>query len=186
MAKHIHIHLNSVETRDASEIYYKKFVIRQTAENEFKARLGFITLTSTTVENLKKLIDKQGLNTKDASNKFITKSDIKLPIDPKLGVFSGRIINKGTVVYKVGNGYAPYFKKDYILNITSSDVVAETNDTKDADPLLDAIVKKLVSALKAIMQVHKCNLDQAVKILKESKESIAGPKAWELAINQLK
>ena len=58
------------------------------------------------------------------------------------------------------------------------------NKTNDADPILEKMVSSLVRNVKAVMQVRKISLSEAVAIVK--KESIAGPKSWELALQELK
>lgn len=72
---------------------------------------------------------------KDA-NKFVTKKAIRLPNDPALGNRAGGVMEQGTVVYKEGSGYRPWFHKGNVrLNIPTSELVAETTDNKVKDIL---------------------------------------------------
>lgn len=82
-------------------------------------------------------------SSKDAGIKFITKVDYALPKTEKLGNRSGKIMPKGTVVYKEGSMYRPWFiKNDYRIAIDPQHLVAEdfTKDcscqhaAKDAQP----------------------------------------------------
>lgn len=63
---------------------------------------------------------------KDAGSKFVTKADIRLPKTEKLGNRSGAIMSRGTVVYKEGSMYRPWFvKNDYRISIDPSLLVSE-------------------------------------------------------------
>lgn len=68
---------------------------------------------------------------KDAGNKFVTKVDIRLPKDDRLDRRSGGILPRGTVVYKEGAGYRPWFiKNDLRLQLDPKDLVS--GDIQDA------------------------------------------------------
>ena len=78
----------------------------------------------------RKVADKKS---KDASNRFVTKTDIKLPVDVDLGARSGKVMPSGTIVYKEGSGYRPHWHNGSVrLNLSASDLVSA--DVADAAP----------------------------------------------------
>lgn len=71
--------------------------------------------------------------TKDAG-KFVTKTDIRLPEDPALGRWSGKILPMGSVVYKEGSSYRPWFHHGSArIQIATANLVAETDDSEAKD-----------------------------------------------------
>lgn len=79
---------------------------------------------------------------KDA--KFVTKQAIRLPEDPNLGRWSGKIMEQGTVVYKEGSFYRPWFiKNGFRIQIPSSALVAETLDEEISIEQLKSRVRAL-------------------------------------------
>lgn len=140
MSKHIHIHLaprQITKTKDASEaislskVLAKYPTLRAYSLSEVTYRNGEVyTVSAYDIprEEMRALeaFVKSIKTVKDAGNKFVTKADIKMPVAPELGNQSGKILPSGSVVYKEGSGYRPWFHNgNFRLNISANNVVPE-------------------------------------------------------------
>jgi ribosome modulation factor len=65
----------------------------------------------------------------DASNRFVTKKDIRLPAGEEWERRSGSVMPSGTIVYKEGSGYRPHwYNGSARLNLSASDLTSADTD----------------------------------------------------------
>lgn len=129
MAKHIHIHLAPKRTADQFYMTPKGSVSAKSREDAAKKKDVPLESVFVASNGLHGCPARAKQYYKDVANKFVTKVDIRLPDDPALGNWSGKIMNRGTVVYKEGSGYRPWFHKGaFRLSLNPSNVQAETKD----------------------------------------------------------
>lgn len=83
---------------------------------------------------LEEEVEKAKIKFGDADNKFVTKMDIRLPNHPAFGNRAGKVMPSGTVVYKTGPLYRPWWSKESegVLRLNPSDVVSEKTVSGDA------------------------------------------------------
>lgn len=69
------------------------------------------------------------MSSKDASNRFVTKKDIRLPEGKEWDRRSGSVMPQGTIIYKEGGGYRPHwYNGSARLNLSPNDVVSADMD----------------------------------------------------------
>lgn len=111
---------------------------------------------------------------KDVSNRFVTKVDIRLPNESDLGTYSGKIMNRGTIVYKEGSGYRPWFHKGNVrLSLKPGDLVSADLDAGFSN------AKHNPREVTRLRDAHDSRIDDFRQFCKINKLRIDDPKSLE-------